>query len=341
MNKELIKSLANNIIHGNRAVESTRQDHKEEAQELLSILIQENKKKKFSQQIKAPRFKSTFRIGLSGAPGVGKSSFIESFGVFLLSKGHNVAVLAVDPSSSRTGGSILGDKTRMPELTVHPRAYVRPSPSRGTLGGVARNTNEAVILCEAAGYDIILIETVGVGQSETMVADMVDMFVLLVAPGAGDELQGLKKGIVELSDLILVNKADGLLEVPARMAQIEYTSALKFVTPTFPLWKPTVLSVSSQEKKGFDKIWEKMKKMHTILETSNELESKRGRQRKKWMWQRISDELLWRLRNDKNVKDTIDCLEDKTYKGDITPGRAGDIILDKFIFDQHNKEKKI
>ncbi|KAI8607118.1 ArgK protein, partial [Chytriomyces sp. MP71] len=213
-----LKSSRSALARAITLVESTRHDHRKQAQTLLSSILASTSSQQRTVSLSKP-CKDSFRIGLSGSPGVGKSSFIETFGMFLIEKGHRVAVLAVDPSSARTGGSILGDKTRMTELSRHDNAYVRPSPSRGTLGGVARNTSDAILLCEAAGYDIILVETVGVGQSETMVADMVDMFTLLVAPGGGDELQGMKKGIMELADLILVNKSDGVLEAPARMAQ--------------------------------------------------------------------------------------------------------------------------
>lgn len=229
-----------------------------ESQRLLSLVLK-------SQTKSSATFPDGFRVGLSGAPGVGKSSFIETFGMFLISQGHRVAVLAVDPSSSRSGGSILGDKTRMTELSRNDNAFIRPSPSSGSLGGVARNTNDAIVLCAAAGYDVILVETVGVGQSETMVADMVDMFTLLVAPGAGDELQGMKKGIVELSDMILVNKADGELAAAARMAQIEYTSALKYLQPSTQGWTPQILPVSSHANTGITEAWDSMKEYYKIL----------------------------------------------------------------------------
>jgi len=202
------------------------------------------------------KFQITFRMGLSGSPGVGKSSFIEAFGLLLLKKGYKVAVLAVDPSSSRTGGSILGDKTRMVHLSRADNAYVRPTPARGTLGGVAKNTTEAILLCEEAGYNIIIIETVGVGQSETTVEQMVDMFVLLVPPAGGDELQGFKKGIVELADLIVVNKSDADFERAARFAQFEYMNALKFLTPKSSFWKPKVVRCSAITQYGLENVWQ-------------------------------------------------------------------------------------
>lgn len=277
------------------------------------------------------KLSSTFRIGLSGAPGVGKSSFIETFGMFLIGLGHRVAVLAVDPSSSRTGGSILGDKTRMTFLSRDENAFIRPSPSSGTLGGVARNTNEAILLCEAAGFNIIIIETVGVGQSETMVANMVDMFVLLVAPGGGDELQGMKKGIMEISDLILVNKSDGQYANAARIAQMEYISALKFTQPRFPSWRPDVLKVSSQESIGIKEAWEKMKEFYSLLITSNSLEEQRGLQQLDWMWKIISQELIDKLKRSSGVQRVLPELQRKILQGSITSGFAAEAVLDEFM----------
>ncbi|KAG0360291.1 hypothetical protein BGZ54_009626 [Gamsiella multidivaricata] len=265
------------------------------------------------QQEQPIRLGKSFRIGLSGPPGVGKSTFIEAFGMYLLSKGHRVSVLAVDPSSARTGGSILGDKTRMTELSRDTKAYVRPSPSRGTLGGVciincvARNTTEAITLCEAAGYDICLVETVGVGQSETMVADIVDMFVLLVPPAGGDELQGMKKGIMELSDLVIVNKSDGALVDSARNAQIEYTSALKFVKAISAHWKPKV------------------------IRSTGELQKKRGNQRKIWMWRQVSSELLDLLNDDAHVREMADELEAKVLRNEVMSGAAAHQIVERFM----------
>ncbi|KAG2185973.1 hypothetical protein INT43_002411 [Umbelopsis isabellina] len=315
-------------------VESSRSDHRALAQELLSTVLKRQKESKDA--------KPTFRIGLSGSPGVGKSTFIEAFGMYLLEQGHKVAVLAVDPSSSRTGGSILGDKTRMTELSRADDAYVRPSPSRGTLGGVsdvARNTNEAIILCEAAGYDVTLVETVGVGQSETMVAEMVDMFVLLVGPGGGDELQGLKKGIVELSDMVIVNKADGKLEDAARSAAMDYTSAIKFLQSPSPLWKAKVVRVSSRNNIGIDKSWEIMKSYFDTMTAAHKLAEKRGAQRKVWMWRQITSELVDRLNGDENVKKHVAKLESQVFDGKMTSGQAADSVVDVFL--NKVKENKI
>ncbi|GAB5592563.1 hypothetical protein Unana1_07463 [Umbelopsis nana] len=289
-------------------VESSRADHREQAQELLSYILKKQRDDAGS--------KPTFRIGLSGSPGVGKSTFIEAFGMYLLSQGHKVAVLAVDPSSSRTGGSILGDKTRMTELSRADNAYVRPSPSRGTL---------------AAGYDVTLVETVGVGQSETMVAEMVDMFVLLVGPGGGDELQGLKKGIVELSDMVIVNKADGKLADAARSASMDYTSAIKFLQPASPLWKAKVIRVSSRENTGIDKAWEVMKSYFDTMTAAHKLTEKRGAQRKIWMWRQITSELVDRLNADDNVKKHVSELESQVFEGKMTSGQAADSVVDVFL----------
>ncbi|KAF9920838.1 hypothetical protein FBU30_009211 [Linnemannia zychae] len=267
------------------------------------------------------RLGKSFRIGLSGPPGVGKSTFIEAFGMYLVSKGHRVSVLAVDPSSARTGGSILGDKTRMTELSRHDMAYVRPSPSRGTLGGVcitfvARNTTEAITLCEAAGYDICLVETVGVGQSETMVADI-----------------GMKKGIMELSDLVIVNKSDGALVDSARNAQIEYTSALKFVKAISSYWKARVIRVSSMggPEAGVGLAWDTMKEYFDIMESSGELQRKRGHQRKIWMWRQVSSELMDLLHEDTQVRKMADELEAKVLNNEMMSGVAAHQIVEKFM----------
>jgi len=241
------------ILQGNRRaiakaitlLESTRSESFEQGQELLESLL--------------PYAGKALRIGITGVPGVGKSTFIEAFGLFLIEQGHRVAVLAVDPSSQLTGGSIMGDKTRMNELAQHPEAFIRPSPSSGILGGVARKTRETMLICEAAGYDVVIVETVGVGQSETMVSSMVDLFLLLMLPNAGDELQGIKKGVLELADLVVVNKSDGKQESLAKTAQAEYRKALHLLPSTKTSWTPKILRCSSLEKRGMDEIWEAVK----------------------------------------------------------------------------------
>ena len=249
MTEATVPSLAHGLCAGNRRAlaqaitlsESTREDHRLQAEELVERIL--------------PAAGKAVRIGISGVPGVGKSTFIEAFGLHLIAQGHRVAVLAVDPSSRRTGGSILGDKTRMTELSRAPEAFIRPSPSRGTLGGVARRTREAILLCEAAGYDVIIVETVGVGQSETTVADMVDVFCLLLLPSGGDELQGIKKGIVEIAELIVVNKVDGDLKDAAMRAVADYRSALRLLRPVTPWWTTEVIPVSSLQGDGIAAVW--------------------------------------------------------------------------------------
>ena len=265
-------SAQEQILQGNRRaiakaitlLESTRPESFEQGQKLLESRL--------------PHAGQALRIGITGAPGVGKSTFIEAFGLFLIEQGHRVAVLAVDPSSQLTGGSIMGDKTRMNELAQHPYAFIRPSPSSGIMGGVARKTRETMLVCEAAGYDVVIVETVGVGQSETMVASMVDLFLLLMLPNAGDELQGIKKGVLELADLVVVNKSDGEQESLAKTAQAEYSKALHLLPSTKTTWTPQILRCSALEKQGMDKIWEAVKSFRNALQSSGEWEEQRQTQ---------------------------------------------------------------
>jgi len=256
--------------------ESTRPEHEQQAQALLAELL--------------PHAGNSVRVGLSGVPGVGKSTFIEALGVWLADGGHKVAVLAVDPSSARTGGSIMGDKTRMPLLTVHPNAFIRPSPSGGTLGGVTRRTREAITLCEAAGYDTVLVETVGVGQSETQVAAMTDLFVLLTLPNAGDELQGIKRGIMELADLCVVNKAD-TDPAAANRAQMELNSALHLLTPRGAVWQPRAVQASALTGAGVEGVWEAVQEYRKVM--AGELLVKRQRQLALW-FDDLLREAVWR-----------------------------------------------
>ena len=273
----------------------------------------------------------SFRIGLSGPPGAGKSTFTEALGKKLTSMGHKVAVLAVDPSSGSTGGSLLGDKTRMPELTVDPNAYIRPSPSRGHLGGVTRTTNEAIVLCEAAGYDLILVETVGVGQSEYLVRDMVDCFCLLLPPAGGDELQGIKRGIVEQSDLIIVNKCDGDLVPAARRVAYEYMSALKYMRPLSPIWRPTVKLCSSlPPHTGLAEVWDTVEKFKATIEEAGELESRRAAQHQRWMWNYVEERLV-RLAREAAKGDEVVTLEEAVKRGDTSPGAAADAVIRSFL----------
>ncbi|XP_042726446.1 methylmalonic aciduria type A protein, mitochondrial [Lagopus leucura] len=271
-----------------------------------------------------------YTSGLSGPPGAGKSTFIECFGKMLTERGHKVSVLAVDPSSSTSGGSLLGDKTRMTELSRDMNAYIRPSPTRGTLGGVTRTTNEAILLCEGGGYDVVLVETVGVGQSEFAVADMVDMFILLLPPAGGDELQGIKRGIIEMADLVAVNKADGDLIVPARRIQAEYVSAMKLLRKRSKVWRPKVMRISAKTGEGISDMWDKMTEFRDLMLTSGELIAKRRKQQKVWMWNLIQENMLEHFRSHLAVKDKIPLLEEKVLSGVLSPGLAADLLLKAF-----------
>ena len=283
------REMYNNLLKGNRAalaksitlVESTLPANISESRKLMTLVTQHAR-----EQPKA------FRIGLSGPPGAGKSTFIEAFGTMLTKKGNKVAVLAVDPSSARRGGSLLGDQTRMTELSRDPNAYIRPSPNRGHLGGVARTTNEAIELCEACGYNIVLVETVGVGQSEHMVSDMVDALCLVLAPGAGDELQGIKRGIVEQCDLVLVNKCDGDMKPAARRTKADYLSALKFMMPKSKNWKTEVLMMSSTTGEGLEMVYDVLEEFNETMTECGELDERRNLQHKKWLWNYINHRLL-------------------------------------------------
>ncbi|HEV7524356.1 MAG TPA: methylmalonyl Co-A mutase-associated GTPase MeaB [Acidimicrobiia bacterium] len=297
-------------------VESTRADHREEAAALLDELL-------------AATGGST-RVGISGAPGAGKSTFIEALGLNLVDAGHEVAVLAVDPSSTRGGGSILGDKTRMEQLSRSPGAFIRPSPSKGTLGGVARRTREAMLVCEAAGFDVVLVETVGVGQSEVAVAGMVDVFLLLLAPGAGDDLQGVKRGIVELADLVVVNKADGALADLARHTAADYGNALHLLRPRTDGWSARVLSCSALEGVGIGEVWAVVEEFMTAARTSDALFVRRGEQARDWMWSEVSETLLERLRTDAQVRAGLDALEADVGAGRISPTAAARSLLERF-----------
>ncbi|XP_046315580.1 methylmalonic aciduria type A protein, mitochondrial isoform X2 [Marmota monax] len=248
----------------------------------------------------------------------------------LTERGHRLSVLAVDPSSCTSGGSLLGDKTRMTELSRDMNAYIRPSPTRGTLGGVTRTTNEAILLCEGGGYDIILIETVGVGQSEFAVADMVDMFVLLLPPAGGDELQGIKRGIIEMADLVAITKSDGDLIVPARRIQAEYVSALKLLRKRSEAWRPKVIRISARSGEGITEMWDKMKEFRDLMLASGELTAKRRKQQKVWMWNLIQENVLEHFRTHPTVQEQIPLLERKVLSGALSPGLAADLLLKAF-----------
>lgn len=297
-------------------VESNRPDHRDAADALVEKLL--------------PRTGAAVRIGISGAPGVGKSSLIEAFGLFLVAQGHRPAVLAIDPSSPLTGGSILGDKTRMEGLARDPRAFIRPSPTGGTLGGVARRTREAGLLCEAAGFDIVIVETVGVGQSETAVADMVDLFVLVLPPGGGDELQGIKKGIVELADIVVVNKSDGDLAAAAARAAAEYRAAVHLLRPARAGWTPPVLQVSALERRGLDLLWAEIARFRATLGPAR-LAAHRARQAVDWMWREIEASLRAALRDDRTTAALIGRLETAVAAGSSSPVAAARQVLDRFL----------
>ena len=300
-------------------VESNLPEHREMAQELLTELL--------------PLAGSSHRIGITGVPGVGKSTFIETLGSTLTGRGRRVAVLAVDPTSSRTGGSILGDKTRMTTLANDPSAFVRPSPTSGELGGVTRMTRETMLICEAAGYDVVLVETVGVGQSETVVADMVDFFLVLMLPGAGDELQGIKKGILELADMIAVNKADGANANAAEAAAREYEIALHLTAPASPLWSPPVLTCAGLTGAGVNELWQKVEEHRSILSEAGELEGRREQQNVRWMWSMLDDRLNDGLRSHPSVRTLLPKLEAQVRAGTTTPVSAVDQLLEAFLKD--------
>ncbi|MDY6869999.1 MAG: methylmalonyl Co-A mutase-associated GTPase MeaB [Actinomycetota bacterium] len=295
-------------------VESTRADHREQAQELLLELM--------------PRAGSAMHVGVTGVPGVGKSTTIEALGMYLIEQGHRVAVLAVDPSSTRTGGSILGDKTRMAKLAVHPDAYIRPSPTSGTLGGVAKATRETIVLLEAAGYDVILVETVGVGQSEVTVANMVDTFVFLTLPRTGDQLQGIKKGVLELADIVVVNKADGEHAIEAKSAASELTAALRLIYPRETLWRPPVLTMSALHGEGLRELWDKVLEHRDVLREAGKFESRRRAQQVEWTWSMVRDAVLDRVLNHPEVRRIRAEVERQVRDGELTPALAARQILD-------------
>ncbi|XP_014331671.1 methylmalonic aciduria type A protein, mitochondrial [Xiphophorus maculatus] len=332
--QRLLDKLYDGLISGQRAslaesitlVETQHPRKKELAQVLLQKVLVFRRE----QESRNGGKPVAFRVGLSGPPGAGKSSFIEVVGKMLTGLGHKVAVLAVDPSSCTSGGSLLGDKTRMTELSRDMNAFIRPSPASGTLGGVTRTTNEAIVLCEGAGYDIVLVETVGVGQSEFAVADMVDMFVLLIPPAGGDELQGIKRGIIERADLVVVTKSDGDLVVPARRIQTEYTSALKLLRRQTKSWNAKVVRASAHTFEGIPEVWAKMEAYRAAMLSSGELQGRRRAQQKVWMWSLIQENVLWHFQNHPAVRGTLPHLEQKVTRGEISPGLAADLLLKSF-----------
>ncbi len=321
MTRPDVDALAAGVISGDRRalaraitlVESSRRDHRVEAAALLDALL--------------PNTGGAHRVGISGPPGVGKSTFIEALGLGLARGDHRVAVLAVDPSSARGGGSILGDKTRMDQLASEPNAYIRPSPSGGALGGVATRTRETILVCEAAGFDVVLVETVGVGQSEVEVDDMVDTFVLLVAAGGGDELQGVKRGVMELADVVAVTKADGDLLPAARRAASDYRHALHLLRPKFAGWTAEVLLTSAVTGEGVDEVWTAIERHRTALTESGALEERRDEQVRSWLWAEVRSQLLARLHDDDRLDTTVRDVERAVESRQLSPPSAAAIVL--------------
>ncbi|MFI1801378.1 methylmalonyl Co-A mutase-associated GTPase MeaB [Streptomyces sp. NPDC020379] len=319
-----VDAYVKGVLDGKRAtvaraitlVESTRADHREAAQRMLTELL--------------PRVGTARRIGITGVPGVGKSTFIDALGTMLTGLGHKVAVLAVDPSSSRTGGSILGDKTRMERLAVDPAAFVRPSPTAGTLGGVARATRETIVVMEAAGYDVVLVETVGVGQSETAVSDMVDTFLMLTLARTGDQLQGIKKGVLELADVIAVNKADGPHERDAKSAARELAGALRLLRAPDAAWNPPVLTCSAREGSGLDTLWERLEQHRRVLDATGELAARRRDQQVDWVWTMVREQLLTELRSHADVRRLAPSLEAAVRDGTLPASTAAERLLSAF-----------
>ena len=315
-----VERLARDIRAGERTVlsraitliESKRADHRSTAAALTQALLKDTGK--------------AVRVGITGAPGVGKSTMIDALGTMLTRQGRKVAVLAVDPSSRRTGGSILADKTRMALLANDANAFIRPSPSSGTLGGVAAKTRETMLLCEAAGYDVVLVETVGVGQSEVAVADMTDFFLVLALPGAGDELQALKKGVVELADMIAVNKADGDNLARAKLAASQYGAALHIMSPRSPNWSPPVITCSALKGDGIEALWAHVLDHRQKLTASGELTKLRGEQQVKWMWTMLEELLFAPLRSDRALKAALPRIEADVAAGRLAPATAAEEI---------------
>jgi LAO/AO transport system kinase len=317
-----LETLAKDLRSGHRAalaraitlIESRRGDHQAASRDLVQALLPDTGK--------------AIRVGITGSPGVGKSTTIDVLGMSLIERGHRVAVLAVDPSSARTGGSILGDKTRMARLSASENAFIRPSPASGTLGGVAAKTREAMLLCEAASFDVVLVETVGIGQSETAVCDMTDFFLALMLPGAGDELQGIKKGLVELADMIAVNKADGDNIQRANLAAAEYRGALHILTPRSEHWQPPVLTYSALTASGIGELWQKILDHRTAMKASGEFAARRRQQQIKWMWSMLEQRMMAQLRADPAIRARVKKIEAEVAEGRITPALAAEEIAD-------------
>lgn len=327
-----IDEYVEGILAGNRTIlaraitliESNAQAHQALAREVLKRLL--------------PHAGKSIRVGITGVPGAGKSSTIETLGHRLCERGHKVAILAIDPSSTLTKGSVLGDKTRMEKVANHPSAFVRPSPSGGTLGGVARKTRETILLCEAFGFDTILIETVGVGQSETTVRSMVDFFLLVLVAGAGDELQGIKKGVVELADAIAINKADGDNEVRAKLSRQEYSKALHYLTPVTEGWRPDAYCISALTGFGIDELWDVIKDFEKQMKESKVFEKRRAHQRLEWVRSMVEREIINRFYSSERVEKHFEKIEEKILKGEMIASEAAENLLD--LFEYHKTTDK-
>ncbi|KAL2612020.1 hypothetical protein R1flu_023712 [Riccia fluitans] len=325
------RNLAEKLLQGNnkalsRAItlcESTLSTDRAQASSLLQHVLAATESE--------DHHKPLFRVGVSGPPGSGKSSLIEVLGRLATSKGEKVAVLAIDPSSERSGGSILGDKTRMELLSQDPNAFVRPTPARGHLGGIARHTADAALLCEAGGYNLLMIETVGGGQNDIAVAELVDCLLLVLPPAAGDELQGIKKGVVEVADIVLINKADGDMEMAARRAVVEYKNALHFAGMRYKSWSPPVLSCSAKTEKGVDQVWAKICEFERVMAVSGALERKRAEQSRQLLWSNIKNEITERLRTDDYLRKIIAGLEEQVMQGKMASRAAAYLIANDFL----------
>ena len=320
-----VRDYLDGVLSGDRSIlaraitliESINPQHRRKAQALVQELL--------------PHTGGAHRVGITGVPGVGKSTFIDQLGIDLTAAGHRVAVLAVDPTSSRSGGSILGDKTRMERLAVDPAAFVRPSPAGRSLGGVTRATRETILVCEAAGFDVVLVETVGVGQSETVVSEMVDFFLVLMLAGAGDELQGIKKGVLELADLVAVNKADGDNTKRAERAAADYRAALHLMTPASPTWSPPVLTCSGLTGDGLSDLWQQVEMHRERMSATGELDDRRRGQQVRWMWSMLDERLRDDLRADAVVRQALGSVERRVHDGEIPATVAVDEIWQRYL----------
>lgn len=305
------------LAQGITMLESTKPSHRADAEELLELAL------RYSGD--------SIRIGLTGVPGVGKSTLIENLGNLVIEHGFKVAILAVDPSSTLSGGSIMGDKTRMHTLSTNDNAFIRPTPAGETVGGVARRTRDSIILCEAAGYNVIIIETVGVGQSETMVSEMTDMFVLMLLPGGGDELQGIKRGIMELADLVIVNKADGELRSAANVSAANIQQALRLIKPRHEGWRVPVIASSASENKNVSEIWAEVQKFKELRESKNTLVENRRQQASNWLWQETRELLLDKLKSHNKINSSLENLKSKVAEGVIPPTIAANQLVKEFL----------